>query len=171
VVKKDVGHALRVQVTARNSRGTGKAISAPTDAAKDAGGGNGIVDIGGGKKSADVSSVVAGQRLVVQGVAFSPNPVRSRDQTITATVTVTDTRGYYVGGAWVFIRSTPLLAESVADEETGVDGKVTFSIAPRSDFPIKAGYGVQFYVKAYRKGDDTLAGVSGSRLVQVATQP
>jgi hypothetical protein len=171
VVKKDVGHALRVQVTARNSRGSGKAISAPTDAAKDAGGGDGIVDIGGGKKSADVSSVVGGQRLVVQSVGFSPNPVRSRDQPIAATVTVTDTRGYYVRGAWVFIRSTPVLTQSVEDKETGADGKVAFSITPRADFPIKAGYSVQFFVKAYRKGDDTLAGVSGSRLVQVATAP
>lgn len=106
-----------------------------------------------------------------QNVGFSPNPVRTRDQAITATVTVTDTRGYYVRGAWVFIRSTPVLTESVVDKETGADGKVTFSITPRSDFPIKAGSSAQFSVKAHRKGDDTLAGVSGSRLVQVATAP
>jgi hypothetical protein len=28
---------------------------------------------------------------------------------------------------------------------------------------------VQFFVKAYRKGDPTVAGISGTRLVQVAT--
>jgi hypothetical protein len=46
---------------------------------------------------------------------------------------------------------------------------VTYSIQPRSDFPIKNGFSVQFFVKAYRSGDPTLAGISGTRLVQVAT--
>jgi hypothetical protein len=36
-------------------------------------------------------------------------------------------------------------------------------------FPLKNGYNVQFYVKAYRKGDPSLAGISGTRLVRVAT--
>jgi hypothetical protein len=169
--KDDLGHALRVQVTAKNSRGNSKAISAPTDAVKDAAGGTGIVDIGGGSKSADVGSVAGGERLIVQNVSFSPNPVRSRSQPITVVVTVTDTRGYYVRDAWVFLRSTPVLTETVNDQQTGLNGTVTFSVMPRSDFPIKNGYSVQFFVKAYRKGDPTLAGVSGTRLVQVATAP
>jgi hypothetical protein len=42
-------------------------------------------------------------------------------------------------------------------------------VQPRSDFPLKNGYNVQFYVKAYRKGDPALAGISGTRLAQVAT--
>ncbi len=41
--------------------------------------------------------------------------------------------------------------------------------SPEADFPIKNGYSVQFFVKAYRQGDPTLAGISGTRLVQVAT--
>jgi hypothetical protein len=168
-VQDDLGHALRVRVTAKNSRGSSNAISDPTAAVKDAAGGSGIVDIGGGKKSADVGSVTAGERLIVQGVSFDPNPVRSRSRPITVVVTVTDTRGYYVRGAWVFIRSTPVLTQAAEDQQTGPDGKTTFSIMPRADFPLKDGYSVQFYVKAYRKGDNTLAGVAGTRLVQVAT--
>jgi hypothetical protein len=34
---------------------------------------------------------------------------------------------------------------------------------------IRNGYSTQFYVKAFRQGDPVLAGVAGSRLVQVAT--
>ena len=59
------------------------------------------------------------------------------------------------------------MAEGTSEEQT--DGKVAYSIQPTSSFPLRNGYNVQFFVKAYRKGDPTLAGVSGSRLVQVAT--
>jgi len=48
-------------------------------------------------------------------------------------------------------------------------GTITYTVQPESDFPVKNGYAVQFYVKAYRKGDPSLAGISGTRLVQVAT--
>ena len=103
-------------------------------------------------------------------VQFSPNPVRSRSLAITVTVTVKDTRGYYVRNAFVFIRSTPILTATPTDAKTSEDGRVKYAISPRSDFPLKTGYSVQFFVKAYRKGDPTLAGISGTRLVQVATE-
>jgi hypothetical protein len=169
VSKNNVGDTLRVRVTATNSRGDGNAISVATAVAADATSSGGIIDIGGGGKSAAVGSVVAGQRLIVKSVTFNPNPVTSRSKPITVKVTVTDTRGYYIRGAMVFIRSTPLLTETPADQQTGTDGTTTFTITPQSNFPLKTGYNVQFFVKAYQTGDDPLAGVSGTRLVQVAT--
>ena len=169
VVKNDAGQTIRVQVTGTNARGSSKAISTATDVVKSSSNPSDIIDLGGGAKSAPVESVTPGERLIVKTVAFSPNPVTSRNQTITAKVTVTDTRGYYIRGAWVFIRSTPILTEAVEDQMTSTNGTVTFYIHPRSDFPIKNGYSVQFFVKAYMKGEPTLAGVSGTRLVQVGT--
>jgi hypothetical protein len=53
---------------------------------------------------------------------------------------------------------------------TAADGWVTYSLQPESDFPLKNGYNVQFFVKAYRQGDPSLGGIYGSRLVQVATK-
>jgi hypothetical protein len=85
------------------------------------------------------------------------------------TITVKDTKGRLVQGALVFIRSTPIVSSTPTDAPTGSDGTVSYSIQPRSDFPIKNGFSVQFFVKAYRQGDPTLAGISGTRLVQVAT--
>jgi hypothetical protein len=41
-------------------------------------------------------------------------------------------------------------------------------MTPKSSFPLKNGHNVQFFVKAYRKGDTPLAGISGT-LVQVRT--
>jgi hypothetical protein len=171
IPKAEAGKTLRVQVTATNSRGNAKAISTETSSITDTTGGGGGGGGGGNTKSVDVSTVVAGERLIVDKVVFSPNPVRSKSQPIRVTVTVKDTHGNLVRGAWVSIRSTPLVTNSGPDQLTADNGTVSFSLTPQSDFPIKAGYSVQFFVKAYRKGDDPLAGVSGTRLVQVATSP
>ena len=71
--------------------------------------------------------------------------------------------------AFVFLRSTPILTSTPTDAQTAQDGNVAYAVNPTSSFPLSNGYNVQFFVKAYRKGDPTLAGVSGTRLVQVAT--
>ena len=170
LTQKQVGFTVRSKVIGKNSRGKGSAISTETALVTDtSGGGGGIVNLPGGGKSVDVTDVPAGERLVVQTVDFSPNPVRSRSSSITVTITVKDTRGYFVRNAYVFLRSTPILTSTPTDAQTATDGRITYAVTPRSDFPLRNGYSVQFFVKAYRKGDPTLAGISGTRLVQVAT--
>ena len=169
LAQTQVGATVRVKVIAKNSRGNGSAISTQTAVVQDASGGGGIINLPNGGKSVDVVDIPAGERLIVQKVQFSPNPVRSRSASITITVTVKDTRGYYVRNAFVYLRSTPILTSTPTDAQTTTDGKVKYAVKPRSDFPLKNGYSVQFFVKAYRKGDPTLAGISGTRLVQVAT--
>ena len=170
VVQEDVGRRLRVQVVAKNSRGSGDAYSTPTDVVPSTGSG-GIIDLPGGGKSIDAKDVAKEQRLVVDTVLFDPNPVRSRSTPITVSIRVTETgKGYAVRNATVYIRSTPLLTSSGDNKLTAVDGWVTYSLQPESDFPLKNGYNVQFFVKAYRKGDPSLGGIYGTRLVQVATK-
>ena len=171
LVQADIGTTVRVKVTAKNTRGKSSAISPETGVVQDAagGGGGGIINLPGGGKSVDVVDVPKGERLIVDKVTFSPSPVRSRGQSITVSITVKDTRGYFVRNAYVFLRSTPIVTSTPTDAQTATDGKIVYSVVPESDFPIKNGYSVQFYVKAYRKGDPSLAGISGSRLVQVPT--
>ena len=169
VQKSQVGKTLRVKVTATNSRGKGEAISPATPQVQDAAAPGGIVTLPNGGKSVDAADVPKGERLIVDKVVFNPNPVSKRTTPITVTITVKDTRGYYVRNALVFFRSTPILTETPQDAKTATDGRIVYSVLPRSDFPLKSGYNVQFYVKAYRHGDPTLAGISGTRLVQVAT--
>jgi hypothetical protein len=166
VATKDAGKRLRVKVNAKNAAGQGSAISDTTAVVTDTstGGGGGT---GGSVPVADVGP--AGERLVVDKVVFNPNPVTSRNVPIQVTITVKDTKGRLVKGALVFFRSTPIVTSTPTDAPTGNDGTVTYSIQPRSDFPIKNGYSVQFFAKAYRAGDPGLAGISGTRLVQVAT--
>jgi hypothetical protein len=164
VAAADVGKRVRVKVTGKNSVGSSTALSDTTAVVANSGGG------GGGGNTVKVADVgPAGERLVVDKVVFNPNPVTSKSAPIRVTITVKDTKGRLVQGALVFIRSTPIVSSTPTDAPTGNDGTVSYSIQPRSDFPIKNGFSVQFFVKAYRSGDPTLAGISGTRLVQVAT--
>jgi hypothetical protein len=158
----DVGKRLRVKVVAKNSVGQTAGLSDPTGTVTESGGG------GGG--SVPVDSLQAGQRLVVSNVHFSPNPVISRNSPIQVRIEITDNKGIPVRGALVSMVSTPVVTTSPTPAKTDSTGLVIYSIQPKSSFPLKTGYSVQFYVKGYREGDPTLAGISGGRLVQVATQ-
>ena len=167
LVNGDAGHRMRVQVTASNSNGKSSATSVPTTLVQPQSSGGGG---GGGGNAIDVKDVgPAGERLVVDKVTFNPNPVTSKNVPINVTITVKDTNGKLVKGALVFFRSTPVVASIPTDAPTGADGIVRYTIHPEGDFPIKNNYSVQFFVKAYRQGDPSLAGISGTRLVQVAT--
>jgi hypothetical protein len=170
VVQANVGDTIRVKVSATNSKGDASAFSDQTAVVQDASGGGGIITLPDGTKSVAVADIPKGERLIVDTVQFDPNPVTSRSTPIQVKIRIKDTRNYVVRGAYVFLRSTPIVSSTPTDAQTANDGTITYSVQPRSDFPIKTGYSVQFYVKAYRKGDPTLAGIAGYRLVQVATK-
>lgn len=167
----DVGNTLRVAVTATNSSGSKSVTSQQTAAVMKAGPSEpeGAKKLPNGQTSIPVTSVSTPQRLVVDRVEFSPNPVRSRTAPITVRVKVLDTRGYVVRGALVFIRSTPVVTNTPAELATAEDGWATFTVAPQADFPLRPGYSVQFFARARKEGENPLAGVSTRRLVQVAT--
>jgi hypothetical protein len=169
VVKADAGKSLRVRVIAKNSRGQSDAFSYPTDAVVDATGG-GAIQLPTGEKSVDAKDVPKDARLVVDEVRFSPSPATSRTQPIYVAIRVKDTRNNVVRNATVFIRSTPILTTGGDNGLTAIDGWISYTLQPRDDFPLKTGYNVQFFVKAYRKGDPSLGGIYGSRLVQLPTK-
>ena len=158
----DLGHTIRVRVTARNDRGTTSEVSNPTGVV---GGGappppsSGTIDVG--------SLKAAGDRLVVAQVQFSPNPVTSRTAPITVRVKVTARGGRPVSGARVFMRATPRVVEGQT-QTTQADGFVTLTLVPNRLFPTpRNGFNVQFFIKAFRTGDPGLGGIAGYRLVQV----
>ena len=172
----DVGKRLKVRVTATNSVGSNGVDSSTTDVVKSSGGGGGggdlppgAITLPDGKISIPVTSVPADQRLIVDSVKFNPNPVRSRNTPIEVSVHVIDTRGYVVRDALVFVRSVPILTSTPPELATAQNGWAIFQVLPRADFPLRAGYSVQFFIRARRTGDNPLAGVGTRRLVQVRT--
>jgi hypothetical protein len=168
---EDVGHTIRVQVAAKNQAGTMTATSVPTAVVAPAtpAGPEGQIKLPNGVISIPATSVTAPQRLVVDRVSFSPNPIRTGTRTIAIRVHVSDTRGMAVRGALVFVRSTPLVMTTGGEQTTQTDGWVTVRQVQRLAFVHKRGFNLQFFVRARKSGDDPLAGVSTRRLVQVAT--
>lgn len=164
----DVGRKVRVNVTARNGAGSTTAISGEPPVVVPAGPA-GVITLPSGEKSIPATSVPKTERLIVSQVRFTPNPVRSRISPFSVQVRVKDTRGYVVREAMVFARSTPLVTRAgMARRPTLADGWVVFQMTPRATFPeLRNGYNVQFFVKAYKNGDNPLAGIAGYRLVQV----
>ena len=170
----DLQRWLRVRVTVTNREGSASAVSRlfgpvrrtaapPPQPAGPAG----QIRLGDGKVSIPITSVSSPERLIVSEVLFSPNVVQSRTAPITVRFRVSDTRGFVVRGALVFVRSTPLVTSTPPEQPTLTNGYVTFTLVPRADFTL--GKAVQFFVRARKEGENLLAGVSGRRLVQVRT--
>jgi hypothetical protein len=182
IAQDDVGHRLRVRVTATNSAGSttvesnGSAVvtaagtPAPTPTPGPTGPlPDGAVTLPSGKYSIPVTSVSLPAQLVVDKVKFAPNPVRSRTEAIVVRVHVVDTRGYVVRDALVFVRSVPAVTTTPTELPTGQDGWASFQVFPKPDFPLKRRGFVQFFVRVRKAGDTILVGVGSRRLVQVRT--
>ena len=170
----DAGHRMRVRVTASNAVGSSSAVSRPTAIVRSGSqpppppsGPSGQVRLSDGKVSIPVASVAAPQRLVVSEVSFSPSVVRSRSP-FAVRFRVTDTRGFVVRGALVYMLGIPYnRIGTVPEQETGTDGYVTFTAQPTARLPLVNGGSLVVFVRARKAGDNLLAGISTRRLVQV----
>ncbi|HUF01645.1 MAG TPA: hypothetical protein VMN35_04390, partial [Gaiellaceae bacterium] len=122
LVAADLNRTIRVRVTARNDAGTRSAISNETAQVRSAAQQpppSGSLPAG--------SLQVAGDRLVVSQVRFSPNPVTSRTAPITVRVRVTARQNRPVSGALVFMRATPRVVQGQT-RATEADGWVTLRL-------------------------------------------
>jgi hypothetical protein len=157
VSSNDVGHALRVTVSATNQYGTGSATSAPTAPATAA------LQPG---TAIPVSQVSPPERLVVATVRFIPARLRSRSAFV-GRFRVKDTRGNPVSGALVYALGLPYgWIRNAPEVTTGGDGWATIQFVPTAKMPLRRGALVLF-LRARKPGDNPLAGVSTRRLVQV----
>jgi hypothetical protein len=172
LVSADRGHRMRVRVTATNSAGSSSALSRLTavvraPATSPPPGPAGQIKLPDGKVSIPVTSVSPPQRLIVSGVEFQPLVVRSRSP-FTARFRVTDTRGFVVRGAPVYMLGLPYgRIANVPEQATGTDGWITFQVQPTAQLPLVNGGALVVFVRARKPGENLLAGVSTRRLVQV----
>ncbi|HSP71321.1 MAG TPA: hypothetical protein VLN26_03070, partial [Gaiellaceae bacterium] len=146
----DVGNTLRVVVTATNKDGSGKAQSATTSVVTSK-----TTQGTTTGSTVAVTAVNPPDRLVVDRVQFTPNPVRTVGA-ITARFHVKDvTAGKSVSDALVYAIGLPYSRVSTAPEaKTGADGWATVTFQPDKLFPRK-GY-ITFFVRARKPGDDVL---------------
>jgi hypothetical protein len=157
LVTADVGHVVRVNVTASNKVGSSSAASSPTD----------MVTGQTTGTSVDAKDVALPLRLVVDQIQFSPNPVKSKAQTITARYHVSDTKGRSVVGALVYMVGIPSnRIPRIAEGQTNSTGWAEFQFQPLAKFPIQRGGSQVIMVRARTPQGDVLAGASTRRLVQ-----
>lgn len=166
----DVSRTLRVEVTAVNPRGRSTAISNATAAVRASGGGSG--GGGGGSGTAvPISSVSLPDRLVTSAVSFAPTAISNRNEVITLSVRVSDTRNRLVQGALVYATGVPFgLITAMPEVATGSNGVATLQFRPTARLALRRG-AVQIFLRVRKPGDDVLAGVSSRRLIQITIRP
>lgn len=152
---EDVGKTIRVQVTARNPKGSNTATSAQTDL---------IAQPTGNTASVPVSSVSLPNRLSVSA-QFLPSVLRSAAP-FTARFKVTEAKNRTVSGALVYALALPYgIVRPAGEVTTAADGTAVITFRPTAAFPRRGA--VQFFVRVRKPGENLLAGVSNRRLVQV----
>jgi hypothetical protein len=162
LVNADVGHTMRVLVTARNPAGATDAVSDPTAVVQ--------------AKSAPappgacvaIQTVALPQRLVVDRIQYTPSRIHSRSVPLQARFHVVTTQGSCVRGALVYAVGVPFDRLSKEPEvETGGDGWATITFHVLPTFQLRPGNLVVIFVRARKQGESVLAGVSTRRLVSV----
>jgi hypothetical protein len=154
----DVGHTLRVTVTAKNADGSTTATSAATGVVPPSGcppGGGGL----------NVAQLTPPARLFISASSVKP-AVRRTTNTIHLHFTVTACGGRPVQGASVFATAVPYNQFTVGQGLTGADGTIVLSEARRAGFPVSAQqHLLAIFVRAWKQGEPETGGISGSKVV------
>jgi hypothetical protein len=170
VKNADVGHTLRVRVTAKNADGTSRKDSNPTD----------VVTKGTptpppvvngcptGTGPVDVAAIAPPARLLIDGQAVSPSPIsKASTNSLTMRFHVSACNGRSVSGALVYVTAVPYNQFSIAPETpTGADGWATVTENRQQGFPASPKQQLlAVFVRARKSGESLLGGVSTRRLV------
>jgi hypothetical protein len=162
----EVGHRIRVSVTAANQYGSSGAATSPPTAVVTSALPGGAVKLPNGQVSLPVEAVLPPERLVISSAAFVPTRLHTRSAFI-GRFRVTDTRGYVIRGALVYAIGLPYSwVRNAPEVVTGTDGWATIQFFPTSRMPLRRA-ALVFFVRARKGGDNLLSGVSARRLVQV----
>jgi hypothetical protein len=152
----EVGHTVRVTVSARNQFGTNKATSAQTA----------VVVSSSTPSSIAASQVALPNLLVISALQFVPSQLSSR-QSFVGRFRVSDSHGNLVRGALVYGIGLPYgWIRNAPEVVTGSDGWATIQFFPTRLMPLHRA-SVVFFVRARKPGDNPLVGVTARRLVQV----
>jgi hypothetical protein len=162
-----VGKTLRLQVTASNTSGTAVSASVPTAVVATAGPVS-LIKLPNGLTSVDAADVKLPYRLILSKFKVQQTqPLHSRAP-FRASFTVTDTRGYVVRNALVYVIGLPYnRILNATEQRTAQDGTVTFTLTPTRLQPLKSGARLVIFARARVEGDSLLAGASTRRLVEV----
>jgi hypothetical protein len=166
----DVGHTVRVRVTAKNADGSASSdsnesavVTAKTTTPPPVT--NGCPTSGSG--TIDVSTIAPPARLLVDGQTVSPTVITRSTTDVTVRFHVSACSGRSISGALVYATAVPFSQFSIPPEaQTGSDGWATLTMHQDRYFPASSRQQLlAVFVRARKSGESLLGGVSTRRLV------
>ena len=162
----DVGHTLRVRVTARNADGSASALSNQTAVVAPKTTPPSPTGCPAGNGPIDVTQLSLPARLVVDGQSASPSTITRSTQDLTMRFHVSACGGRPVQGALVYAAAVPFNQFSISEVPTGGDGGATLTEHQQSGFPASPRQQLlAVFVRARKPGENLLGGVSTRILV------
>ncbi|HEY2742557.1 MAG TPA: hypothetical protein VGI69_10330 [Gaiellaceae bacterium] len=154
----DIGHTLRVSVTAHNADGSTTATSAATAVVPPSGCPPGTAAI-------PIASLTPPARLDISSATVTPRVKRSTGA-IHLHFTVTACGNRPVQDASVFATAVPYNQFTVGQGTTTANGTIVLSESRRAGFPVSRQQRLlTVFVRAWKQGEPETAGVSSSRVV------
>jgi hypothetical protein len=158
VTAADVGHTIRVSVTARNSSGSASATSAATTVVPASGCPTGTGTIPVTELGPPAQLDIVGGKVL--------HRVTRKSKSIQIRVAIQACGGRAVQGAIVYAAAIPYNQFAGAEQPSGADGSVTLTEARRSGFPASTHQRLlAVFVRATAPGQPTVGGVSSRRLL------
>lgn len=166
----DVGHTVRVRVTAKNADGSATKESNPTDVVVKASTPPPPVVNGcpTGSGPVNVATISPPARLVIDGQSVTPSTIsKASTNSITLRFHVSACQGRSVAGALVYATAVPFNQFSIAPETvTGADGWATLTENRQQGFPASPKQQLlAVFVRARKPGENLLGGISTRLLV------
>jgi hypothetical protein len=163
LVSADVGHAMRIRITARNQFGRTFATSAPTAAVSATANGCPIA-----AKVVSIAQIGPPARLLVDAIHFDPPVLTRNTKAVVARFHVSDTCSQSVVGALVYADGVPYnQVQTPAEVSTDGSGWATLVFHMKKYPASKTQQLLALFVRARKGGENPLAGVSTRRLVSV----
>jgi hypothetical protein len=127
-----------------------------------------LIKLSNGTLSVAAADVNGIQRLILSRFTVdTPQPIHTRNP-FKITFQVTDTRGYVVRDALVYIIGLPYnRIPNLPEQKTLQDGTVTFTLAPTKLQPLKLGARIVLFARARVEGTNVVRGATSQRLIEV----
>lgn len=163
----DVGHTLRVKVTAKNADGSSSDTSVPTAVVSDKPAAPAPTGCPSGNGTIPIANLSAPARLSITTFTSNPQVLGRHVGTLTITTKVTACGGRPVQGALVYAAAVPFNQFDVAPEvQTDANGSATISEPQQVGYPASPRQQLlAVFLRARKSGEPQGQGVSTSRLV------
>jgi hypothetical protein len=168
VKSQDVGHPLRVRVTAKNSAGSSSAVSNATSPVAPAGPApkpsNGCP---AGSGTINVSDLAPPARLAIDTWNANPSVLGRNVGTLTIKVHISACNGRAVQGALVYAAAVPFNQFTPVEVQTDSTGWATITEQQQGGYPANPGHQqlLAVFLRARKAGDPQGQGVFTARLV------